>query len=307
MKPEQFEYYLENPSMMDEAATAEFAVIIREYPFCQPAQLLYTKGLHNQGHISFNRQLKIASAYAGDRSLLYDLINTATGATSTVAPENTKTGDAVVPAAVSGEAGKAPETEVPDLAGRLEQVVPITDYDLLPFDFPAYTGIDLPPLPSETRAPEFIPSSAPDAGDAAGSGFSDEELLRHFLETDPLSKQQSGKPAIRPMRIDRDKPLLSGPVPKRSPADDLIDRFIGSDEPKVVRPGRTEPAPQDISSDSSREDDEFMTETLARIYVQQGYYLKAIQAYEKLSLKIPEKSVYFASQIEMVRDRIKNQ
>jgi hypothetical protein len=41
--------------------------------------------------------------------------------------------------------------------------------------------------------------------------------------------------------------------------------------------------------------------------VQQKYFLKAIQAYEKLSLKIPEKSVYFASQIEMVRELIKNQ
>jgi hypothetical protein len=94
---------------------------------------------------------------------------------------------------------------------------------------------------------------------------------------------------------------------RKSPADDLISRFIENPQPRVLRPDHAPASELDVSLGSLKEDDEFLTETLARIYVQQGYFLKAIQAYEKLSLKIPEKSVYFASQIEMVRELIKNQ
>ncbi len=52
---------------------------------------------------------------------------------------------------------------------------------------------------------------------------------------------------------------------------------------------------------SNKEDETLVTETLAWIYEQQGNYPKAIKAYKTLSLKYPEKSVYFASLIQKIK------
>jgi len=86
---------------------------------------------------------------------------------------------------------------------------------------------------------------------------------------------------------------------------DLIEKFI-AEQPSIPRPA----APQrgsdtdevvDISVNSVIEPDELATETLAEIYVLQGYIDKAISVYEKLRLKYPEKSSYFADQIHKLK------
>lgn len=49
-----------------------------------------------------------------------------------------------------------------------------------------------------------------------------------------------------------------------------------------------------------------ITETLAKIYDAQGNYPRALEAYEQLILKIPEKKVFFAVQIEKLKKKINN-
>lgn len=48
---------------------------------------------------------------------------------------------------------------------------------------------------------------------------------------------------------------------------------------------------------------DFCTETLAKIYLEQDYVEQAIDIYSKLSLRYPEKSVYFASLIDEIKQK----
>jgi len=85
----------------------------------------------------------------------------------------------------------------------------------------------------------------------------------------------------------------------------LIDRFI-NDNPRI-HPDHSETTDnEDISKESIEENEGTFSETLATIYVNQGYYSKAIYIYKKLSLKIPEKSSYFARQIQKIEQRLKD-
>lgn len=90
--------------------------------------------------------------------------------------------------------------------------------------------------------------------------------------------------------------------------EDLIDKFIKeSPELKNVHPPGESEKKEDISRPSVSENEEMLSEKLANIYIKQGYYDKAISAYKKLSLKYPEKSDYFAEQIEKLRNIINEQ
>ena len=94
---------------------------------------------------------------------------------------------------------------------------------------------------------------------------------------------------------------------------ELIDSFI---EFKSERPRRTnviEPSKSDHDSGSTLEEEEkidksldssYFTETLAHVYIKQKRYEKALEIIKSLSLKYPEKNIYFADQIRFLEKLI---
>ena len=84
--------------------------------------------------------------------------------------------------------------------------------------------------------------------------------------------------------------------------DEIIDRFLATEDLRIV--ADEDPATDDICLQPDFDDeDELVTEQLAKIYLDQGIYDRALAIYRKLSLLNPEKSVYFAALISEIEKK----
>ena len=86
---------------------------------------------------------------------------------------------------------------------------------------------------------------------------------------------------------------------------EIIDKFI-AENPQISRPKKEFYDPFMVAQASVVDQENIISETLATIYLNQGYVEKAISVYQKLSLKNPEKSVYFAELIEKEKNKFNN-
>ena len=87
-------------------------------------------------------------------------------------------------------------------------------------------------------------------------------------------------------------------VKKEVEKENIIENFI-QNNPKI------EPLAKDkniaVAVAKNKQDAALMTETLAKVYLEQKKYENAMQAYRILSLKYPEKSGFFADQIKKIK------
>ncbi len=97
---------------------------------------------------------------------------------------------------------------------------------------------------------------------------------------------------------------LSNAAPAGPKAEDLIDEFLSTNPRISPLDKRDKDAVVPVvQSESSELVTGLVTETLARLYAEQGHAAKAIQAYEILKLRVPEKSLIFAARIEALRNQ----
>jgi hypothetical protein len=85
--------------------------------------------------------------------------------------------------------------------------------------------------------------------------------------------------------------------------DDLVDKFI-REQPRIHSIPKEDITDEEDLPSPKEMEQEFVSEILAEIYWKQGNHDRAISIFEKLSLRIPEKSSYFATQIEKIKGEI---
>jgi len=119
-------------------------------------------------------------------------------------------------------------------------------------------------------------------------------LERHIRELE-LENEEKNKKTTKPSKSVK-------PVKQKN---DIINDFI-KNEPSISRPKTKFYNPIEKAKESIVDNENIVSETLAGIFYDQGHLLKAIKIYEKLSLKFPEKSSYFAALIKKAEKELES-
>lgn len=308
MEPETFNRYLKDPSLLDSHSVDELWALAKEYPYFQVARMLLARNLYNTGHEAYPLALRLAAAYAGDRRKLKLLVEGIPESNKDTAYKETPPEPLAKPVVDSPEDfidGNA-HLNLPDQVGDMgASQQPEPESSIITHSRP----VDLKPV-AETAsvAPEKTDKSEPviDSKPIADHGASENAYLplidsifsrlslEQITESDSSNETASdGNIAIK----EKDDEFQKN-------RNELVNKFI-RDEPRISSSRREFFNPEDIARQSSSLPDDLVSETLARIYDQQGLYSQAVKIYEKLMLLIPEKSSYFAGQIQEINNKRK--
>ena len=141
-------------------------------------------------------------------------------------------------------------------------------------------------------------------------------LLNSFLEGQGESADVSMELGAEPM--DYVSAYLASPSDEESDSDkiirskteQLLDSFIQSDYKKpsftpIQEDVQESTVENETDEDTEPLDDTYFTETLARIYLKQRRYDKALEIIRSLYLNFPNKSIYFADQIRYLEKLVR--
>ena len=300
MNTEQFTYLLRNPQNITASQTNDISSIVVEYPYFQPARALYLKGLKNKDSFKYNQELKITAAYTTDRSILFDYITSESFNQNKISKLIKQNSEHVKEIYVHelDDISINKSVEIDDV---LKEQIKSTEGVLDPNLFEERVTIgtianyNIEGQPKTTDTEVSNEDTKPEDVLHIGKPLEFEKSETHSFSE--WLKITSFKPIIRD---DDDKAQLEktespSPIDKKL---EIIDKFLETN-PKIV-PTKTPPS-HNIAKAQAPQHDSLMTETLARIYLEQKNYDKAIQSYKILSLKYPEKSGFFADQIKAVK------
>ena len=276
MNVTNYTYLINKPDAIHEKQTEALEKVLQEFPYFQSARAIQLKGLYNQNSSKYNVALKITAAYTTDRSVLFEFITSETFTSIQKGLYDKKALEILDIQVIDSEI----------IATELKQEAKISSLERsILTSIKKATGIPVNDVTKFTEEKLSI-------GQPLDFSKSEQHSFQEWLQ---LSRKQ-------PIEREKEIQITSGyPLQDEDKRKKLklIDQFIEA-SPKIspVKHG----VASTVTFEPHAADTSFlMTETLARVYLEQKKYLKAIQAYEILILKYPEKSSFFANRISDIK------
>ena len=270
MNVTDYTYLINKPHAINGMQTDALEKVLDEFPFFQSARALRLKGLFNQNSFKYNYALKVTAAHTTDRTVLFDFITSDTFVAIQKGLYDKKVLELLDISVVDCEEIKS-KIRLESKTNPIEQSI-LTSIE----------GV------SEGKEDTKIAVEKLEIGKPLGFSINEKHSFQEWLQLsriEPIVRKKENLVSIETLALEEEKKKKT----------ELIDKFIES-SPKIS-PVRQEDVSKTYVEQSETNNSYLMTETLARVYLEQKKYQKAIQAYEILILKYPEKSSFFADRI----------
>ena len=261
---------IKHPEKLNKETLYDLRSLVALYPYYQPARLLMLRNLYLLHDPTFDEELRRAAVYITDRRVIFNLVEAA----------HYKL--------------KRPTTKVRE-GNRT-----VTLIDSFLSSIPAEqeennNDNELKDKKKTKRKPTAADATVDYVSYLLATDFEDEDDSQDediaVAENNPSKTNKETNPSTQ----------MNGMQ--------LIDKFINDDGGKLTLKDNPEFVPQLEDTNSEGEkvpDDSFFTETLAKIYIKQGRYSKALEIIKRLNLNYPKKNAYFADQMRFLEKLILN-
>ena len=302
LNTQNYTLLLADPQQVTKQTLSDLVEIIDVYPYFQSAQALWLKGLKNQESFRYNDALKVTAAHTTNRDILFEFITSDSFEQDQISLQILSNDQAIgqYEIEIGEDLSKTIDTEQKqEHKQALENAEAVLNPNL--FEKKIADVEQMIAVSQEFSGKED--SSNKEQQITASSELGIDTPLT-FSKKDRHSFSQwlqltSATPIVREETPEQKK---QKETTQKQYKNDLIEKFI-IEKPRI-KTLKNSTQQQTLPQEESKPSNSLMTETLAKVYLQQKNYKKAIQAYKILILKNPEKSGFFADQIRAVEKLI---
>ncbi|MCX7862251.1 MAG: hypothetical protein N2449_04590 [Bacteroidales bacterium] len=290
MNVNEFFKYFSEPNLLNKETLRELEEVIERYPYFQAARLLYLKNLYLLNDDQYQQILEQYSLYFPHRKSIFQFIHA-----TNIFEENDIDKQASPNSAESNQSYIEPTQE--------EKIIQLS-------------------LNTNNISENYSTSNNQDEASNNNVHIADIILNKLRAQSEPKNNNNTSVPQENTLKetspITQEKSFLEwleeNNYPPSSPnaneanikdSINVIDTFLNNlNNIEKIKPSDNETNEDLTNNYIPPENLEIVSEQLAQIYYQQGHLEQALKMYEKLFLKYPEKSIYFANLIQEIKQKL---